>query len=250
MIIRKIFVASITISCGLAYAAQDQSDFSLPAPTASGNKQHQLWATHYFVHIAPSTPTGIAFKDKAGNAISDKVSWRDWCLAAIEGTVQVTMNGQPRTLNYGGIRTQSQVDCAATLKIDSAKNPWVKKTGKSYFTAATGAYGDGVRGYRLIPFRTVAVDSKTLPYGTIIFIPKARGAQITLPSGSVVKHDGYFFAGDTGGAIKGTHIDVFCGTHDKNCFPAFITSDEKTPFVAMEVNDEAVIQNLTTMHKK
>lgn len=250
MITQKILAASVVLFCLPAYAGQDQSDFSFPAPAASDAKHHQLWATHYFVHSAPTVPTGVAFKDKDGNDISDKVSPRDWCLAAIEGTVQTTMNGEPRTLNYGGLRTQSQVDCAAILKIDPAKKPWIRRTGQSYFNAATGTYGDGVRGYRLIPFRTIAVDNKTVPYGTVIFIPKARGTPITLPSGLVVNHDGYFFAADTGGAIKNSHIDVFCGATEKNCFPVFITSDENTPFLAMEVTDDAVVRSLETTHRK
>ena len=250
MPIHSMCLATIALSCAAVYAGQDQSDFSLPTPAVNGAKSHQLWATHYFVHVAPTVSSGVAFRDKAGNVVSDNVSPRDWCLAAIEGTVQVAMNGQPRTLNYGGVGTQSLVNCGATLKIDPVKKPWITSTGKSYFTAATGTYGDGVKGYRLIPFRTVAVDSKTLPYGTVIFIPKARGAEITLPSGEVAKHDGYFFAADTGGAIKGKHIDVFCGVTDKNCFPAFITSDEKTPFDAIEVTDSVVIEGLRAAHRK
>jgi len=250
MYIQRICLVAIILACAPVHAEQNQSDFSFPPPLENGAKPHKLWATHYFVHVAHTVSSGVAFRDKAGKVVSDKVSPRDWCLAAIEGTVQVTMDGQPRTLNYGGVGTKSLVDCAAILKIDPAKKPWISGTGRSYFTSALGIYGDGVKGYRLIPFRTVAVDSKTFPYGTVIFIQRAKGTEITLPSGEVAKHDGYFFAGDTGGAIKGKHIDVFCGITDKNCFPDFITSDEKAPFDAIEVTDSVVIESLKATHRK
>ena len=36
-------------------------------------------------------------------------------------------------------------------------------------------------------------------------------ARIALPSGESASHDGFFFAADRGGAIRGNHIDVFVG---------------------------------------
>lgn len=243
------FVASPGVSRLAAHVDADQSDFSFPEPDRATAKQHLLWATHYFVYAASAAPDGIPFEDKEGNAISDNVSQKDWCRAAIEGTVRVPMNGELRTLNYGGTRTKSQVDCAAVLGIDPEKKPWIKKTGNSYFKAAVGTYGDGGNGYRLVPFRTIAVDRNVFPFGTVIYIPDAKGVQVTLPSGTVVKHDGYFYAADTGGAIKGKHIDVFCGTSARNCFPGIITSDENKPFAALEISDAAVKNSLEAMHK-
>lgn len=231
-------------------AGQDQSDFSIPPPISATLKSQRVWATHYFVHAAPSTPSGIPFRDKSGKAISDGVSPRDWCLAAIEGTVQVEQNGERRTLNYGGIGTKMQIDCASVLKINPLIKPWINATGKSYFTKSIGTYGDGVGGYRLVPFRTIAVDNKTFPPGTVIFIPKAQGVEIILPTGVTVKHDGYFFAGDTGGAIKNSHIDVFCGITEKNCFPEFVKSDAASKFDVIEVTDKAIIQRLAELHKR
>lgn len=249
MIKPDVSVGAPGISRLAKHADADLLDFSFSAPDPATTKPHLLWATHYFVYAASAAPDGIPFEDEAGNPISDRVSPRDWCLAAIEGTVQVTMNGEPRTLNYGGTRTKSQVDCAAILNIDPANKPWIKKTGHSYFKAAVGTYGDGGGGYRLIPFRTIAVDRDVFPFGTIIYIASARGVKVTLPSGRVAEHDGYFYAADTGGAIKGNHIDVFCGTSKQNCFPGFITNDKNRPFAAMEVSDAAVKDILEAMHR-
>ncbi|NRT56449.1 3D domain-containing protein [Sphaerotilus uruguayifluvii] len=248
--ILKYLCLAITLSHATTSAGQSSSDFSLPPPSAEAGEQLQLWATHYFVHAAPSTPTGIPFQDKTGTALSDKVSPRDWCLAAIEGTVQVDFNGEPRTLNYGGIGSKNNVDCAAVLRIDPLKKPWITRTGKSFFTKANGIYGDGITGYQLIPFRTIAVDRKTLPYGSVIYIPTARGIEIQLPTGLTAKHDGYFFAGDTGGAIKGQHIDVFCGTSSKNCLPGFVRSDKNITFSAIMISDKEIVKQLTDQHKK
>jgi 3D (Asp-Asp-Asp) domain-containing protein len=228
--------------------------FSLPAPTtaAQGPAALQLWATHYYVHqaqaAAPGT-SGVPLLDQAGRVLSRPISAKDWCGAAIEGTVQVPgPDGSPRTLNYAGTGNAPQVDCASATGINPNAKPWILATGRSHFSAARGPFGDGVAGYQLVPFRTVAVDRKTLPYGTVIFVPAARGVAIQLPDGRKLAHDGYFFAGDTGGAIQGTHIDVFCGVQAGNCFPGFVKSQASTGFAAQVVADEAIAQALRSAH--
>ena len=250
MHIATLIAASLALWSATAGAGQEQSDFNLVSPSLAGAPTHQLWATHYFVHAASAAPTGVPFRDKSGRTISDNVSPRDWCLGAIEGTVQITLNGEIRTLNYGGLGQKSMVDCAAALKIDPVKKPWITSTGRSFFSVAAGPFGDGVKGYRLVPFRTIAVDSTTFPFGTVLFIRKAQGVEVTLPSGAIIKHDGYFFAGDTGGAIKGRHIDVFCGATPVNCFPGFIRSDETKTFSASVILDAAVVERLKAAHRQ
>jgi 3D (Asp-Asp-Asp) domain-containing protein len=64
--------------------------------------------------------------------------------------------------------------------------------------------------YKLIPYRTAAVDPQKIPLGSVLFIPQAQG--IPLPNGS--EHDGYFLAHDVGGAIKGERLDLFVGTEE------------------------------------
>jgi len=72
-------------------------------------------------------------------------------------------------------------------------------------------YGIGSRENPLIPFRSVATDKRVIPCGTVLFIPQVKGAR--LPDGSL--HDGYFMAADTGGGIKGAHLDLFTGIGDQ-----------------------------------
>lgn len=79
--------------------------------------------------------------------------------------------------------------------------------GKGAFAYVKHPWGTGAKGVGLTPFRSIAVDPKTIALGTKVFIPEAVGAP--LPDGST--HDGVFVAEDTGGAIKGKHIDVFSG---------------------------------------
>ena len=104
--------------------------------------------------------------------------------------------------------------------------------------------------YRLAPFRTIAVDPQFIPYGTVIFIPKARGTKITMPNGKTAVHDGYFFAGDTGGTIKQLHIDVFTGIFEGNPFPGIVKSTASKTVDAYIISDVSVISALKKLHVK
>jgi 3D (Asp-Asp-Asp) domain-containing protein len=57
------------------------------------------------------------------------------------------------------------------------------------------------------PMRTVAVDPSVIPRHSILFIKETVG--LKMPDGAV--HDGYWYASDVGGAIKGQRIDLFTG---------------------------------------
>lgn len=250
MITRVALLFLLAVVCAPTTATgASQEDFSLPAPPDALAPAIDLWATHYYVHAAAETGTGVALRDKSGKALTGNLSPKDWCLGAIEGTIQVASAGTLKTINYAGAGSKVQVDCAATLKIDPKKKPWISVVGKSFFSAAKGPFGDGVAGFILVPYRTIAVDPARFPFGTALYIPKARGVEITVAPGVTVQHDGYFFAADTGGAIKGQHIDVFCGASAANCFPSFISSDENMGFKASIVTDPSLLSRLKNMHK-
>ena len=73
-----------------------------------------------------------------------------------------------------------------------------------------GAKGVGVLdslGCRVVAMRTAAVDKTLIPKGSILFIKETVG--LRMPDGS--KHDGYWYASDSGSAIKGKRIDLFTG---------------------------------------
>lgn len=73
-----------------------------------------------------------------------------------------------------------------------------------------GARGVGVMdalGCRVVAMRTAATDTRVIPKHTVLFIRETVG--LPMPDGSL--HDGYWYASDTGGAIKGARIDLFTG---------------------------------------
>jgi 3D (Asp-Asp-Asp) domain-containing protein len=63
-------------------------------------------------------------------------------------------------------------------------------------------------GCAVVPMRTAAIDPRVAPKRTILFIPETVG----MPMADGTTHDGYWFASDTGGAIKGSKIDLFTGS--------------------------------------
>ena len=76
-----------------------------------------------------------------------------------------------------------------------------------YHTGVRGIGGKDSLGCRLAPMRTVAVDPRVFPRHSVLFIKETVG--LKMPDGTV--HDGYWYASDVGGAIKGARIDLFTG---------------------------------------
>ncbi len=62
-------------------------------------------------------------------------------------------------------------------------------------------------GCKVSPMRTLAVDPRIVPKGTVVYIKETVG--LPMPGGGV--HDGLWYASDTGGGIKGQRIDLFTG---------------------------------------
>jgi 3D (Asp-Asp-Asp) domain-containing protein len=202
---------------------------SISAPDLSNLKPISFWATSYSVHHAENTKAGIPLRDLKERVLGPMLSRLDWCVAALEGTVRVDTT----TYNYAGSTTTDFVDCSQYF---------TPKVGYSRFSVARGPFGDGARGFMLVPYRTVAADPSFLKSGAVIFIPSALGQ--TLPEGQ--KHDGYFFVGDVGGAIKGNHLDIFQGDRPTT-FP-FIRSTRTPVFRAFVITDPHVIEGLKKMH--
>jgi 3D (Asp-Asp-Asp) domain-containing protein len=67
--------------------------------------------------------------------------------------------------------------------------------------------GRGAMGQAVTPMRTLAVDDKVIPLGSVVFIPEYDG--LAKPDGST--HDGCFIAEDRGSKVEGHHVDVFTG---------------------------------------
>ncbi|HUO12421.1 MAG TPA: 3D domain-containing protein [Caulobacteraceae bacterium] len=91
-----------------------------------------------------------------------------------------------------------------------------------YYLKAT-LYHAGERGMRaldslgckVVAMRTAAVDGISLPRHTVLFIKETVG--LPMPDGS--KHDGYWYASDTGPAIHPGRIDLFTGANAASMAP-------------------------------
>lgn len=243
--IRLLLVFSLSAN---VLFSQGSADFTLPEPAAMPAEKLSLWATQYYIHRFRSSGT-IPFIDKSGKPLGLFADTCDFCTAALEGTAYLTNDaGEIVVLNFARAGDSAYVDCRKCAKYTNS-NLKVESWGKAQWAISSG-FGDGVKNYRLVPFRTVAVDPKKIPYGTVLYIPKARGKTITLPDGRKVLHDGYFFAGDTGGAIRQNHIDVFTGTYEGNPFKDVIFSNASKTFEAFVVTDPEIVGQLKKEHVK
>ncbi|MES2557276.1 MAG: 3D domain-containing protein [Bacteroidota bacterium] len=227
---------------------QTQSDFSYAFPAQLPEKKLTIWATQYYVYEFASNGT-IPFVDKNNKPLGLYGDTCDFCMAALEGTASITdSSGNIFVVNFANTGDSTFVDCRKCLKYANSKLS-VESWGKTRWALSSG-FGDGVKNYRLVPFRTIAVDPKTIPYGSVLYIPSARGVTIELPNGEKVTHDGYFFAGDTGGAIKQNHIDVFTGIYTGNPFKALVTSNASKTVEGYLVEDATIINGLKGVHGK
>jgi hypothetical protein len=72
-----------------------------------------LWATFYRVHEATAIAQGTPLLTPGGDRLGPRLSQRDWCQAALQGTVQVkSRSGTTTTYNFAGRGDRPQVNCA------------------------------------------------------------------------------------------------------------------------------------------
>jgi 3D (Asp-Asp-Asp) domain-containing protein len=200
-----------------------------PSPQAMG-PDLKLWATHYHTPLVKAAPETVsaAFPliGRKGTAISAPLSQRDWCEAALQGSVSVRQGGKSTAYVYVDSNGPEQTNCDEFLGSlpEGVKNA----TRRARFMAVSHALGCGVRNLPLMPFRTIAVDPAVIPLESVIFVPELRGREFALNDKTYI-HDGYLFAGDRGGAIKGKHIDVFLvDDHYEPLEDLFASTDSRT----------------------
>jgi 3D (Asp-Asp-Asp) domain-containing protein len=242
---KRCILFFVLVMTGSSYG-QTSADFTLAEPAALPADKLSLWATQYYIHQFASGGS-IPFCDKSGKPLGLFADTCHFCEAALEGTAYVTdSSGNIVVINFAKTGDSLFVDCRKCAKYANTKLK-VESWGKTLWSVSSG-FGDGVKNYRLVPFRTIAVDPSVIPYGTVIYIPKARGKTIRLSDGSTYVHDGYFFAGDTGGAIRQQHIDVFTGVYEGNPFTEVVLSNPSKTFDAYLVTDETIITALKKEH--
>lgn len=248
---RKTFIAMVSsylfLSCASAQYLPDANDslakdtfsFREPSPNDISSKL-TLWGTYYYLPQVKDGSGDYPLRDMKNMELGPRLAHLDWCNSAMEGSVRVIdKNGAAKTYNYAGVTSENTVDCKKIFKFDVSRTK---------FREANGPYGDGLNDYILAPYRTLATDVTQIASGTVLYIPDARGAKITLTDGRVITHDGYFFAGDKGGAIKLNHVDVFIGTHKSAPFFPWIKSNQNKTFTAYVVSDKKIISDLNELH--
>ena len=94
-------------------------------------------------------------------------------------------------------------------------SPEMKLKATLYHIGARGVGTLDSLGCRVVAMRTAAIDTRVIPRRTVLFIQETVG--LRMPDGRV--HDGYWYASDTGGAIKGNRIDLFTGSGSASMKP-------------------------------
>ena len=120
---------------------------------------------------------------------------------AIISTIAASSNAQAASSDPVGDLIMSVV--TATLPAGPGWN--VKAT--LYHAGAKGVGALDALGCKVVAMRTLAVDKNVIPRRSVVFIKETVG--VKMPDGA--SHDGYWYASDVGGAIKGQRIDLFTG---------------------------------------
>lgn len=218
---------------------------SIHAQTVKDSTKLSLWATYYYTPSYSHDSTGIHLLNKNEDTLGLQLDSCDWCQAAIEGAVIITKDNKTYLFNYAGRSDSLQFNCQLCKKYKSYKN--YLKTGKVLWSKSKGV-GKGVKNYDLVPYKTIAVDPNKIPYGSVVYIPLAKGVKYINLKGDSVTHNGYFFAGDTGSGIKKNHIDVFVGPHTNHPF-SFIKSKASGTFDAYIVTNSSMSKKLLKAHQ-
>lgn len=218
----------------------DQS-FNFKAPSDDQLKNPiELWATYYYIPVYLDGTGDFALRDLDGNDLGPHLSLKNWCSSAMEGSVKIIFNdGRSSVYNYSGNSDKFPVNCQTSFPNDVSKTK---------FKLSKSSYGEGTQSFDLIPYRTIAVDPDFIPTGSVVYIPEARGAQINIPNGQTIIHDGYFFAADRGGAIKKNHIDVFIGTDKYADYFSWISSKSEQTFQGHIIKDPLITGELIKNH--
>lgn len=171
-----------------------------PASQVAGASiQLQLCNTYYYLAQQSdySGPSDTAIYDLSGNVIATAPAAfvADLCVEGSGKLADGRVVNFAGSCQYGPMCSTGGQSCYTAL--DSGRYPW----------------GEGVGGRPLTPFRSIATDPSVIAPGTCIYVPSWNGLQIPAVDGlGGFTHDGYFVADDGGGWIRGSHIDIFCGT--------------------------------------
>src|SRR2546425_23877 len=205
-------------------------------PTGPSGASHYSWLGHG--SEVPQNSTSVGVFIPTFYRILDETKWPTG-----EPTEELlTRQGQPIARVTPAFQRQLDVEGSARLRDGRIVNIEERIGGRMHYLIVRGApFGVGAPGYRLVPYRTVAVDPRRIKLGTVLYIPSLVG--IPLPTGEV--HDGFCFAHDTGRGIVGSRIDIFVGyeSDQDNALTRSgrIASQERIPVYAVDGQTAGVV---------
>jgi len=172
-----VLIATLSVGVGNRAQAEWPHDANWQPP-----KTLMLRATVYSIALEQDYAAGsdAAFKKLDGTVLY-KASRAFVAAASIQGSARLK---DGRMLMFGG-----------------------RDNGEVRWKFSPHGYAVGSLGCRLTPFRSAAVDKRVIPLGSKLIIPETRG--MMLPDGT--RHDGVWYAVDTGRLIKDSRIDLFVG---------------------------------------
>ncbi len=94
-----------------------------------------------------------------------------------------------------------RVEAAACLT-DGRRISYLKRANRAQVVDQFLGYG----GHKLTELRSIAVDPRLIPLGSVVYIPQAENVTVDGRTSG-----GVFYAHDVGSAVKGKHIDIFVG---------------------------------------
>jgi len=171
-------------------------------PARPGQASHYSWLGHS--SEVPPNATSLGTFVPTFYRILDETKWP----TGERSEELFTREGQLIARVTSPFKRQLDIEGSARLRDGRVLNIDERVGGRMRYLIVRGApFGVGAPGYRLVPYRTVAVDPRRIKLGTVLYIPSLVG--IPLPTGEV--HDGFGFAHDTGRGIIGSRLDVFVG---------------------------------------
>ena len=161
-------------------------------------KPRRLTPPNGYASLGTFAPTFYRILDERGSEWTDGETKVELLTASGELVARVNTEFKRRL----------DVEGSARLRDGRVVNLHEKVEGNWRYVVAIGApFGLGVEGYKLVPYRTLAVDPQVIGIGSVLYLPAFEG--VRLPSGEI--HDGFAFAHDIGQSIKGRRVDVFVG---------------------------------------
>jgi len=233
---------SVDITLGRApmHPTQQALNFMLDAPADASltpKKKSKLWATYYHMPTVRPSWTSVAAKpllDRKSKPISPPLSVKDWCDAAMQGSIWVD-NGKDEPTAYMYVDSGGPEQVTCDRHFGELSERIKNATRRARFVPFHHPQACDVRVIPLMAFRTIAVDRDRIRMGTVLYVPQLRGKTFW-NNGEFYTHDGYLIASDTGGAIEGNHIDMFVDDAGVDPFPDVVRSNSRHTFDAYVVD--------------